>query len=220
MIGIDNRKRNFFVFVALLAMVLFSVVSCTPEGGLSNTATGAILGTVVGAGLGAAIGSTTGHVGEGAAIGAASGMLIGGAIGYAFDKQEEKFKSMGYETSRSGNRLTTYFPNDVLFAYDSAELLPGAYAELQRVAGVLNSDTATSIIVEGHTDSDGTREYNQSLSERRANAVRNALISYGVDPARITAYGYGEDRPLVPNDTGYNKQRNRRVEVVIVAPAG
>ena len=52
----------------------------------------------------------------GAAIGAASGMLIGGAIGYAFDKQEQKFKSMGYETSRSGDRLTTYFPNDVLFA--------------------------------------------------------------------------------------------------------
>jgi outer membrane protein OmpA-like peptidoglycan-associated protein len=220
MVGIDSKKRNFFVFVALLAMVLFTVVSCTPEGGLSNTASGALIGTVVGAGLGAAIGSTTGHVGEGAAIGAASGALIGGVIGYAFDKQEQKFKSMGYETSRSGDRLTTYFPNDVLFAYDSSELLPGAYAELQRVAGVLNSDPATSIIVEGHTDSDGTREYNQALSERRANAVRNALISYGVDPRRITAYGYGEDRPLVANDTAYNKQRNRRVEIVMVAPGG
>jgi len=66
------------------------------------------------------------------------------------------------------------------------------------VAGVINSDPGTSVIVEGHTDSDGTREYNQVLSERRANAVRTVLISYGVDPRRITAYGYGEDRPAGP----------------------
>jgi outer membrane protein OmpA-like peptidoglycan-associated protein len=219
MISIYKNKRAFVLF-ALTAAAFFVLLSCTPEGKLTKTAGGALIGTVVGAGLGAAIGSTTGHAGEGAAIGAASGMLIGGAIGYALDKQEKDLRNMGYETSRTGNRLTTYFPNDVLFAYDSSELLPGAYSELQRVAGVINSDPSTSIIIEGHTDSDGTREYNQLLSERRANAVRNALISYGVDPRRITAYGYGEDRPLVPNDTSYNKQRNRRVEVVIVAPAG
>jgi outer membrane protein OmpA-like peptidoglycan-associated protein len=205
--------------LVLSTILIFLFVGCTPEGGLTKTGSGVLIGTVVGAGIGAAIGSSTGHAGEGAAIGAVSGALVGGAIGYALERQEQDLRNMGYETSRNGNRVTAYFPNDTLFATGSAELMPGAYAELQRVAGVINSDLSVSVIVEGHTDSDGTREYNQVLSERRANAVRTALISYGVDPRRITAYGYGEDRPLVPNDTAYNKQRNRRVEITLVSSA-
>ncbi|MBN2225114.1 MAG: OmpA family protein [Deltaproteobacteria bacterium] len=212
-------KRKRFSLWALSTALVFLFVGCAPGGGLTKTGSGVLIGTVVGAGLGAAIGSTTGHAGEGAAIGAVSGALVGGAIGYALEKQEQDLRNMGYETSRNGNRVTAYFPNDTLFATGSAELMPGAYAELQRVAGVINSDPSVSVIVEGHTDSDGTREYNQVLSERRANAVRTALISYGVDPRRITAYGYGEDRPLVPNDTGYNKQRNRRVEITLISPS-
>ena len=211
------NKRRLSLW-AVGTVLVFMVAACTSSGGLSKTGGGALLGAAVGAGLGAAIGSTTGHTGEGAAIGAVSGALVGGAIGYALERQEQDLKNMGYETSRNGNRVTAYFPNDTLFATGSAELMPGAYSELQRVAGVINSDPTVSVIVEGHTDSDGTREYNQVLSERRANAVRTALISYGVDPRRITAYGYGEDRPLVPNDTAYNKQRNRRVEITLISP--
>lgn len=210
-----NKKR--FSYMTFGAVLVLLVAACAPGGGLTKTGTGVVLGTIAGAGLGAAIGSATGNAGTGAAIGAVSGALIGGAIGYALEKQEQDLRNMGYETSRNGDRVTAYFPNDTLFAVGSAELMPGAYAELQRVAGVINSDPGTSVIVEGHTDSDGTREYNQVLSERRANAVRTALISYGVDPRRITAYGYGEDRPLVPNDTAYNKQRNRRVEITLIA---
>ncbi len=212
-----NKKR--LSVWALSTALIFLFVGCAPGGGLTKTGSGVVIGTIVGAGLGAAIGSTTGHAGEGAAIGAVSGALVGGAIGYALEKQEQDLKNMGYETSRNGNRVTAYFPNDTLFSTGSADLMPGAYAELQRVAGVINSDSSVSVIIEGHTDSDGTRQYNQVLSERRANAVRTALISYGVDPRRITAYGYGEDRPLVPNDTGYNKQRNRRVEITLISPA-
>jgi outer membrane protein OmpA-like peptidoglycan-associated protein len=212
-------KRKRLSLWALSTALVFLFVGCAPGGGLTKTGSGVVIGTIVGAGLGAAIGSTTGHAGEGAAIGAVSGALVGGVIGYALEKQEQDLRNMGYETSRNGNRVTAYFPNDTLFATGSAELMPGAYAELQRVAGVINSDPSVSVIVEGHTDSDGTREYNQVLSERRANAVRTALISYGVDPRRITAYGYGEDRPLVPNDTGYNKQRNRRVEITLISPS-
>jgi len=211
-----KKGTGAVVFLVLALALVFGLTSCTSSGGISPTVAGTLIGAGVGAGLGAIIGNESGHAGEGAAIGAVSGALVGGAIGYAFERQEQQFNEMGYETSHSGNRMTAYFPNDVLFAYDSAELLPGAYSELQRVAGIINSDPSVSVIIEGHTDSDGTREYNQMLSERRANAVRNALISYGVDPRRITAYVYGEDRPMVPNDTSYNKQRNRRVEVIMV----
>ncbi len=213
-----RRKEGFSSFLLLATALIFVLVSCAPGGGLTKTESGALIGGLVGAGLGAAIGSASGNAGTGAAIGAASGVIVGGAIGYALERQEQDLRDMGYETSRNGNRLTAYFPNDTLFATGSAELMPGAYAELSRVAGIINDDPSTSVIVEGHTDSDGTREYNQILSELRANAVRTALVSYGVDPRRITAYGYGEDRPLVPNDTPYNKQRNRRVEATIVSP--
>lgn len=211
-----KKGGGVVVFLALVLALVFGLASCTSSGGISPTVAGTLIGAGVGAGLGAVIGNESGHAGEGAAIGALSGALVGGAIGYAFERQEQQFNDMGYETSRSGNRMTAYFPNDVLFAYDSYELLPGAYSELQRVAGIINSDPSVSVIIEGHTDSDGTREYNQLLSERRANAVRSALISYGVDPRRITAYGYGEDRPIVPNDSAHNKQTNRRVEVIMV----
>jgi len=211
------KNRGLVSFLALSAVLVLISVGCAPGGGLTKTGGGVLIGAALGAGIGAAIGSASGHTGEGAAIGAVSGALVGGAIGYALERQEQDLNRMGYETSRNGNQLRAYFPNDTLFASGSAELKPGAYAELQRIAGVLNDDRSTSVIVEGHTDSDGTREYNQVLSERRANAVRTALISYGVDPRRIQGYGYGEDRPLVDNDTGYNKQRNRRVEIVIVS---
>ena len=212
----EKKGGGAVVFLVLVLALVFGMASCTSSGGISPTVAGTLIGAGVGAGLGAVIGNESGHAGEGAAIGAVSGALVGGAIGYAFERQEQQFNDMGYETSHSGNRMTAYFPNDVLFAYDSYELLPGAYSELQRVAGIINSDPSVSVIIEGHTDSDGTREYNQLLSERRANAVRSALISYGVDPRRITAYGYGEDRPIVPNDSTHNKQTNRRVEVIMV----
>jgi outer membrane protein OmpA-like peptidoglycan-associated protein len=187
--------------------VIFVLIGCAPSGGLTKSETGAVAGGVVGAPIVAAIGSASVNAGT------------GGAIGYALETQEQDLRNMGYETSHNGNRLTAYFPNDALFAAGSAELLPGALAELSRVAGIINDDPSTSVIVEGHTDSDGTLEYNQILSELRANAVRTALVSCGVDPRRIAAYGYGEDRPPVSNGTPYNRQRNRRLEVTILSPA-
>jgi outer membrane protein OmpA-like peptidoglycan-associated protein len=91
-------------------------------------------------------------------------------------------------------------------------LKPGAYREIDRTAGVLNRYPQTNILVEGHTDSKGSESYNQQLSERRAQAVRDALVNRGVDSHRLRVIGYGESQPISSDDA-----MNRRVELRIEA---
>ena len=103
-----------------------------------------------------------------------------------------------------------------LFEVDSAKLTHDAFGKLDLVVDYLKKHPNTAVIIEGHTDSTGSRAYNQRLSERRANAVRDYLISQGISPDRITAIGYGEDKPIADNSTPEGRQLNRRVEVRIV----
>jgi outer membrane protein OmpA-like peptidoglycan-associated protein len=86
---------------------------------------------------------------------------------------------------------------------------------MARVAKVLNQYPQTNIIVTGHTDSKGAEEYNQKLSERRAESVKNALAGVGVNPSRINTIGYGKSKPIADNSTEAGRQMNRRVEIVI-----
>jgi len=104
---------------------------------------------------------------------------------------------------------------DVLFDTGSAVLKPGADRMLDRISSFLKEHPERTVQVEGHTDSVGSAEYNQSLSERRAFAVKDALVARGVDPGRISARGFGEDMPEVGNDTAAGRQQNRRVEIVL-----
>jgi outer membrane protein OmpA-like peptidoglycan-associated protein len=90
-------------------------------------------------------------------------------------------------------------------------LKPGAYAEIDRVVPVLQKYNHTAIQVEGHTDQIGTETYNQSLSEKRAEAVKNTLIQRGIDPNRIRAVGFGESQPISSNNA-----MNRRVTLRII----
>jgi outer membrane protein OmpA-like peptidoglycan-associated protein len=105
--------------------------------------------------------------------------------------------------------------SDVLFDFDRYELKPGAKRTIERVADFLNEYPERKVLIEGFTDAVGSREYNMGLSERRANAVRMALLERGVDPDRIKIRGYGPDHPVASNDTEAGRQRNRRVEIVV-----
>ena len=109
----------------------------------------------------------------------------------------------------------------VLFASGKAELLPTAQAKLSEVATALtqNSPDAT-IVVEGHTDSQGSETFNLDLSQRRAQAVRDYLASHGVAPDRIRAEGLGFQRPIADNKTAEGRANNRRVEIVVQPVAG
>lgn len=104
------------------------------------------------------------------------------------------------------------------FETDSAKILGDSNSLLEEIADVLQTHKGiTSVEIQGHTDNTGTREHNQQLSEARANSVRQWLITAGVDPGRLTAKGYGQDRPLAPNVTAANRAKNRRVQFIILS---
>ena len=104
--------------------------------------------------------------------------------------------------------------NNILFETNSAALLPRSYAEINRIAKILKSHPEMQFSVEGHTDSDGSDEYNQKLSQQRADAVLKALVEMGVDRTKLEAKGYGELIPIASNETPEGKATNRRVEFV------
>ena len=207
-------KKLFGAMVVITLITLLT--SCATE--KKRTAVGAGVGAVAGAGLGAIIGHQTGHTGAGAAIGAATGALIGGGIGYYLDKQAAELKEIqAIENVRQErDRLIATMSNSLLFDVDSAIIKPGAFDGLTQVADVLNRYPETTIVVKGYTDSTGSEAHNQELSERRAKSVANFMIGKGVDAARVTSIGFGEQFPIASNDTEAGRQQNRRVEIEII----
>lgn len=105
--------------------------------------------------------------------------------------------------------------SDVLFDTGSYTLKPGAREKLAKISGILLAHPGLTLQIEGHTDSVGTDEYNQQLSERRADSVRDFLAENGVPASTITARGFGKTQPVATNDTADGRQRNRRVELVV-----
>ncbi len=107
---------------------------------------------------------------------------------------------------------------DVKFDFDRAEVKPGSYDDIRNLADFMKEYRQTTTVVEGHTDSVGTDAYNQRLSERRANAVRDVLVNeHGLESNRVDAVGYGESRPVADNSTEEGRAINRRVEAEVEA---
>jgi outer membrane protein OmpA-like peptidoglycan-associated protein len=136
------------------------------------------------------------------------------------DQQQKELQQIpGVEVTRpSENEIAVRLTNDILFDLDSAALRPESRSSLNDLAGNFSRYPDERIEVEGHTDSSGTSEHNQLLSERRANSVRDFLIDGGVRSSQISAIGLGESRPKASNDTPEGRQLNRRVEIHITAP--
>jgi outer membrane protein OmpA-like peptidoglycan-associated protein len=109
---------------------------------------------------------------------------------------------------------------DVLFGVDQTRLTPEGMRTVQKLAAILEKYPERSVLIEGFTDSSGSDEYNQGLSERRATTVRNALQDMGVARERVSMRGYGEGYPVAANDTKQNRQLNRRVEIVVSTGEG
>jgi outer membrane protein OmpA-like peptidoglycan-associated protein len=117
---------------------------------------------------------------------------------------------------RTERGLVVTLGDEVLFDVDQADLKPGGMQQLTRVAEFLRQNLDRNVLVEGHTDSTAPDSYNLALSQRRANAVEEFLITQGVEPTRIVATGYGEQLPIASNDTAAGRQANRRVELVVL----
>lgn len=109
--------------------------------------------------------------------------------------------------------------SDVLFRSGSVDLLPAARERLAKVSGIILAYPSLHLAVEGHTDSVGTDEYNQTLSERRAQSVRDYFVQQGIPSASIEAHGFGKTEPIASNDTAEGRQQNRRVELVLSGDA-
>jgi outer membrane protein OmpA-like peptidoglycan-associated protein len=105
--------------------------------------------------------------------------------------------------------------SDVLFDTDNAQLKPGANNALDSLAEYLADNEARRLLIEGHTDARGSDDYNQRLSQRRAESVRDELIARGIAPDRLTAVGRGEALPVATNETTSGRQQNRRVEILV-----
>lgn len=131
----------------------------------------------------------------------------------ARDAQIQKLQNELQTKKTERGTMVTF--SDVLFDFDRAELKPGGLRDVQKLADFLNQSPERQVIVEGYTDSVGSDSYNEQLSERRANAVRTALVKMGVKPQRIVTQGYGKAYPVASNSTDSGRAMNRRVEVTI-----
>lgn len=202
--------------LAVATLATFAL-SCAGSGTIldSKAKKGALLGTLAGAAAGAAIGGHD-HRAGGALIGAATGAIAGGLIGHYLDKQAQELDAIpGAEVERRDDSLLVNFQGSLLFDTDSSNMSPGAFDRMRSLARTLNNYPKSQVIIKGHTDSVGDEGYNQRLSEQRADRVRQFLIAEGVNPARITAIGFGESMPISTNSHEAGRQQNRRVEVEI-----
>jgi OmpA-OmpF porin, OOP family len=125
---------------------------------------------------------------------------------------EQELKALQAKETERGLELTL---GDVLFEVNKADLKPGAMRNLYQLVEFLKQNPNRQVSIEGHTDSSGSEAYNFELSQRRAEAIRDFLVSNGISPERITARGYGEAYPIASNDTVAGRQQNRRVAVVV-----
>lgn len=216
---------------------MLCVAACDGNGVRARDA-GAVGGGALGAGLGAIIGHATGHTGGGIAIGAGVGALAGALMGNDIDRANdqakatdaeldaqqrqieenerllEELRALGTDVRNTDRGVVINLP-DVLFRFDSAELTPEARHTAREIAEVLSKVPARKIAVEGHTDSIGSEQYNQRLSQNRARSVAGALVSNGVSRSALSVHGRGESDPIASNKTEAGRQRNRRVEVIV-----
>jgi outer membrane protein OmpA-like peptidoglycan-associated protein len=203
------------IFTALLiASILFA--GCKTW---NKTQKGAVIGTAGGAAAGAVIGKVAGNTALGAIIGATVGGVTGAVIGRKMDKQAEEMKKNipDAKVERVGEGIVIEFSNKILFGFDQSNLSADAKMNLDKLVVVLQKYPDTNIEIQGHTDSKGTKSYNQDLSERRAAAVSGYLSANGISSSRLNIKGFGETAPKYDNSTDDGQAQNRRGEFLITA---
>jgi outer membrane protein OmpA-like peptidoglycan-associated protein len=200
------------LLIAILGQIL---IGCNA----SNTTKGGAIGAGVGGAIGGAIGHRSDNTVVGAIIGATVGGAAGALIGRHMDKQAEELRRdlEGAHVERVGEGILITFESGLVFDTESYSLRNDTKTNLTELAGTLKKYDDTNILIEGHTDDRGEEDYNQKLSENRADAVENYLVTQGIKDTRITTKGYGEEQPLDANTSDVGRQKNRRVEVAIYA---
>ena len=207
-------KRNLTLFI--LMVFLLAAVNCASW---SKTAKGGVIGGAGGGVLGGVIGHAAGNTLLGAIIGAAVGGAAGAFIGNYMDKQAAEMQRdiKGAEIQRIGEAIKITFDSGILYDIDKSDLRPVSKTNLVALAKILNNYPDTNILIEGHTDDTGTDDHNMTLSKDRAQSVSLYLATLDVQSARFSITGYGETQPIVTNDTPEGQQKNRRVDIAVIA---
>ncbi len=209
------RTTHRFVSVALILVAgAASLGSCAKK-----WQTGAVVGAAGGAVAGGAIGSAAGSTTKGAIAGAVIGGIAGGIIGDQMDRHAAELKQniRGATVERVGEGIQITFDSGLLYDIDSDVLRPEARTNLDELARSFDKYDGSNILIVGHTDYTGTEQYNQTLSERRANAAATYLVAHNVKGSRMQTMGLGEMEPVASNETEAGRQTNRRIEVAIYA---
>jgi len=211
------RRVCFAIGLSLIAAACTTVNPYTQEKETSKV----VKGAAIGAGVGAVAGLLTkGDKLDNALIGAGIGALAGGGVGYYMDVQEaklrQKLQGTGVSVTRVGDNITLNMPGNITFTTNSADLNQQFFSVLDSVGLVLKEYDKTVVEVAGHTDNTGSKQTNQSLSERRASTVATYLTSRGTAAKRFITVGAADSHPVTSNATPEGRQLNRRVELTIV----
>jgi outer membrane protein OmpA-like peptidoglycan-associated protein len=216
--------KKISTFTLVIVFLLSNVfTSCTAVKNANNTQKGTGIGVAAGALIGGILGNNLGKGGNaalGAAIGAAVGGGAGALIGNKMDKQAREITEAlpGADVHRVGEGIhLTLNENAVRFDTNKSSLMPQAQANLDKLIPVFKEYGDTNIEIFGYTDSSGKPEYNLTLSQKRAEAVKTYLIAKGLVANRFKTSGFGIADPIATNDTPEGKAQNRRVEFAITA---
>lgn len=198
--------------LVILSVGALFLTACSSMEENPNTVKGVGIGAAAGGVLGAIIGNQSGSSEKGAAIGAVLGGTIGGVVGQRMDKQAKELEKIA-ETKRTEQGLVTKLKSDILFETGKADLKAQAKKDLAEMAAVMKKYPENILTIKGYTDSTGTEKINQTLSQKRADAVRAALAANGLPKMTMSAEGLGPANPVGDNATSAGRQANRRVEI-------
>ncbi len=198
--------------IAMCIGLMTNTLGCASDS--KRTAMGAGIGAAAGGALGAVIGHQSGNRGKGALIGAALGAGLGGVVGNRLDKQAKELEKIA-ETKRTEEGLVTKLKSDILFDTGKADLKPQARENLNQMAAIMKKYPENVLTIKGYTDSTGSAATNQTLSQKRAEAVRSQLVAAGLPANTISTVGMGPSNPIADNATTEGRSQNRRVEVEV-----
>lgn len=216
--GLASRLSALAVIASLGVTTACVTDPETGERRISKAAIGGLGGAFGGYLLGDIVGGRRDRTEK--ILGAGIGGLAGAGVGAYMDKQEQELRrrtaGTDIDVSRQGDDLVLNMPSGITFDFNSSAVRPQFRQTLNQVADTLRQYDRTYVDVYGHTDSVGSDDYNQALSERRASAVADYLSSHGVQSARLATRGFGETQPVASNDTEEGRSENRRVEIKLV----
>ena len=207
--------KRLIVFGMIFVLLTSIVIGC----GWSRKDKGVAIGAGTGAVIGGIIGDRAGNTAAGAILGAVIGGAAGGIIGNYMDKQAAEIERdlEGATVERIGEGIKITFDSGILFEVNKSDLQQAAKDNLTNLATILNKYEDTEVLVEGHTDATGPRDYNMDLSLRRAQSVANHMAGLQVMETRLHIMGYGPDQPVADNETTAGRTENRRVDIAIYA---